>query len=254
MLKRIALVLLAGIALGGCASRSAFDRGVALYNAGRYEAALTAFNEAVADQASAAAYNNRGAALMRHGDAQAAVDDFTRGLALTPADADLLYNRGNALAALGRYREALADYNQAVSLTPWYAEAYYNRGAVRARMGDRDGAIADWRYAIGIERDAPTQALMRRLTGLTAGAYATDRGAIGGVTVTPGAGEASALAALTAVPAGSAGDLAARGVARALAGDAWGARDDLSRALAAEPDASRRALIERVLRAVEGSR
>jgi tetratricopeptide (TPR) repeat protein len=255
MLRRIALVVVAGVALGGCATGSpAFDRGVALYGAGNWEAAFVAFDDAVTEQPSGAAYNNRGAVRMRRGDVDGAIDDFTRGLALTPGDADLFYNRGNAYAARGRYREAFADYNQAGALAPLYAKAYFNRGSLRARLGDRDGAIADWRYAIGIEQDASARAAMQRATGLDA-AYATDSGRLGGVTVTPtGAGDPSALPALTAKTGSTAGDLAARGVARAIAGDAWGAQDDLRRAQAGEPDAGRRALIERFLRAVEGTR
>ncbi|HEY3067327.1 MAG TPA: tetratricopeptide repeat protein [Methylomirabilota bacterium] len=253
MLKTIALVWLAGVALGGCVTQfSSFDRGVALYGAGNWEGALVAFNDAVTEEPSGATYNNRGAALMRRGDVDAAIDDFTRGLALTPGDADLLYNRGNAYTARGRYREALADYNEAVAMAPLYAKAYFNRGSVRARVGDRAGAVADWRYAIGIERDADARAAMQRATGLDI-VYATDTGRLGGVTVAPTAtGEMSALPALPAAAGGAPADLAARGLARAIAGDTWGAQDDLRRALASEPDAARRALIERVLRAVEG--
>src|ERR1043166_9554288 len=85
----LALVVLAVVLFSRCATPPALDPGVMLYEQGRRRRALTAFDEAVREQPSAAAYANRGTTRIRLGDTAGGIADFTSALELTPNDFEI---------------------------------------------------------------------------------------------------------------------------------------------------------------------
>src|SRR5947209_4084579 len=177
MSTRLALVVLAVVLVSGCAKPPALERGLMLYEQGRYRRALAAFDEAVREQPSAAAYTNRGTTRIRLGDTAGAIADFTSALTLAPDDAEIFFNRGNARLVAGDPRGALADFTRAVGLRPGFALAVFNRGIARLRSSDVPGARADWSEAVALTPDARTREMMeRRAAALAreAGVPATD--------------------------------------------------------------------------------
>jgi tetratricopeptide (TPR) repeat protein len=73
-------------------------------------------------------YSNRGYAFRKLGDYEAAVEDYSAAIALSPASSTRLHNnRAYCLAKLGRYQEAIADYDAVVALDPDNVHAYHNR-------------------------------------------------------------------------------------------------------------------------------
>lgn len=137
------------------AADDAFQRGVALYRGGQYEAALEAFNQAVQTADSASARANRGVTRMRLGDATGALRDYDAALAASPRDAEILFSRGNARLALGDHTGAIADYSSAIALAPRYGEAYSNRSTARRRAGDEGGSEADRQQATALLAQRP---------------------------------------------------------------------------------------------------
>jgi tetratricopeptide (TPR) repeat protein len=133
---RAATMVMAAVAvLGGCAwqaERSAFHRGVALYERDQWDAAVLAYGDA---------------------------------LAFAPRNADIYVGRGAALLAAGEYDAAIADFTRALSLDPWNAAAAWNRGLARVRIGDVPGAQLDWRHAIRVESDPAMREWMRSASG-----------------------------------------------------------------------------------------
>src|SRR5947207_12869319 len=93
---RLARVVLAVVLVGGCAKPPALERGLMLYEQGRYRRALATFDEAVREQPSAAAYANRGTTRIRLGDTAGGIADFTTALPLAPNDSEALLTRGKA--------------------------------------------------------------------------------------------------------------------------------------------------------------
>jgi len=78
------------------------------------------------------------------GDAQAALGDFDRALALDPANADALREKATAFQALGRGAEAEALYKRAVELKPRYWGNYSHLGSFyyrHARYADAEQAF-----------------------------------------------------------------------------------------------------------------
>ncbi len=71
------------------------------------------------------------------------VDDFSKVISLCPSMAAAYYNKGNALLAMQNYVEAIDEYGKAIALEPSMGEAYYNRGYVHLKMGNKEAAVAD---------------------------------------------------------------------------------------------------------------
>jgi tetratricopeptide (TPR) repeat protein len=202
---------------------------------------------------------------VRLGQEVGALGDYTKAIELNPSDPELYLNRANAYMLLGNYQYAIKDLNRAIELAPHYAKAYFNRGTARLRgEGDRAGADADWRYAIALETDPYAQAAMARSAGFSPAPAHTAVASMSGTLAAPAqmplppppAPPPSALPAMPPAPTETldARALALRGVSRELDGDHLGAVADLRSAIGRETDPTRRANLERLLRALDTPR
>jgi serine/threonine-protein kinase len=89
------------------------------------------------------------------GDAQAALSDFDRALALDPANADALREKAAAFQALGRGAEAEALYRRAVELRPRYWGNYSHLGSFYYRRARYAEAEQAFRKVIELVPDSP---------------------------------------------------------------------------------------------------
>jgi tetratricopeptide (TPR) repeat protein len=96
------------------------NRGTMRLARGEPELALADFNRAIkADPGYAAAYNDRGVAYSALHRSADATRDYTRALALMPANPDqILFNRALAYEDQGDLKQAYLDYRQAAALSP----------------------------------------------------------------------------------------------------------------------------------------
>jgi hypothetical protein len=253
---------------------------VAHYNNGQYFFAADEFSAAIRRNPNlAAAYVNRGVTRMRLGEINAAIEDYNRAIELTPSDPAIYFSRGNALVAAGLYGPAVEDFSRALELSPAMAKAWFNRGTARSLAGQPETAMRDWLHAIEIEPDPWARAAMRRSAGMESQPAAAAVGAPGDVPTTvntvappppPGMGTAAvplpppATVAATppVAPAAwppsaqtiDARAKATRAISRELDGDHKGALPDLRAAVTLEPDSTRRASLESLLRLLEQPR
>jgi protein O-GlcNAc transferase len=142
--------------------------GVISYHRGDYGEAITRIDAALAINPDAAiAHNNRGAALKELKRHEAALASYDRAIALKPGYAEAHNNRGVALNALKRFEEGLASCEQAIALRPGFAEAFYNRGNALSALKRFEAALADYQRAIELKADYP-EAFSRRAAVLAA--------------------------------------------------------------------------------------
>ncbi len=143
------------------------NRGIAFYEKGNYDRALSDYNDALRLDPSADAYYQRGLVYYAKDDYDRAIADYDVAIKLGPnrkaygGDGKLIgskqvvahyyYARGNAYRAKGNYDRAIADYNEAIKLDPKDPSYYNRRGLAYKAKGDVDRAIADFNEAIRLD-------------------------------------------------------------------------------------------------------
>ncbi len=110
--------------------------GLKLFDKGRYEEALTAYNQAIAMKADdPKIWNNKGAALAKLERYKEALAAYDAALAFRPNFAKAWHNRGTALAKLKRYEEALEAFEEVIRLKPDDPEGWKNKTVALAVLG-----------------------------------------------------------------------------------------------------------------------
>jgi regulator of sirC expression with transglutaminase-like and TPR domain len=88
-------------------------------------------------------YNNLAGVTYLQGNANLAVERYTRALELAPNNAECLYNRAIVLRGLKRAQEGLRDLNEAIRLDPNFTLAYIARAGVLWENGEKEPARED---------------------------------------------------------------------------------------------------------------
>lgn len=97
------------------------------------------------------AFNNRANAHDYFGRSRAAIEDYSRALALDPHFVNARYNRGTTYLALEDFPDAIADFNAVLKLEPGRADAFNNRGLALLARGDLADAIDDFTSAVRLD-------------------------------------------------------------------------------------------------------
>ena len=120
-----------------------YNLGIALYDHGETDQAITHYREAIALRPNyAEAHYNLGRLLAEKGEFNDAIDHYEAALAINPADAEAHNNLGATLFEIGHVDDAIAHYNKALAIRPDYADASCNLADALLSKGDMDGAIA----------------------------------------------------------------------------------------------------------------
>ncbi|MCM0041889.1 MAG: tetratricopeptide repeat protein [Algoriphagus sp.] len=129
-----------------------FEKGVAQYKEGNFEAALAIFHELISREASNPIfYLYRGRILTRLGKGLEALADFDVLIQFEPYTTDYISDRAVVLHLLGRNEEAIAELDRAANLDPNNPYRYSSRAYLKDRIGDLAGAIADYEKAIQLD-------------------------------------------------------------------------------------------------------
>ena len=129
-----------------------FEKGVAHYKEGNFEAALTIFHELILQERENPAFHlYRGRILTRLGRGLEALADFDVLIQLEPYTTDYISDRAVVLHLLGRNEEAIEELDRAANLDPNNPYRYSSRAYLKDRIGDLAGAIADYEKAIELD-------------------------------------------------------------------------------------------------------
>ena len=127
------------------------DDAVARHRAGNLDAAIESYTRAIAiDRKFGPAYNFRGNAYEAKGDDGKAVDDYSNAVRFAPKMPRPLIDRGTLMERKGQFDLAIADFTRLIKLAKKDSAPYAQRGRVYLRKGELDRAIADLSQAIRI--------------------------------------------------------------------------------------------------------
>ncbi|HEX3640943.1 MAG TPA: tetratricopeptide repeat protein, partial [Ktedonobacteraceae bacterium] len=125
------------------------EEGNVHFNAGRYEAALATYEQALrSDPNSAVAYTGKGNALRRLNRKTEALEAYEQALRLDANYAAAYAGKGDVLGRLNRSKEALENYEQALQLDANLAAAYMGKGDVLDHLNRRQEALVAYQQAI----------------------------------------------------------------------------------------------------------
>ena len=160
MLKRVGIALVV-VLIGAVVykrtadprnAREAFDAGLRLTQATRYEQAALNFSRAIDLKPDfAEAYRMRGRVYVAEYSPDPAIKDFSKLIELKPNDAGALVERGLARLDKKDYQNAIADADRAIALDPKLGRAYNLRATARRAAGDPARALADFTRAVELE-------------------------------------------------------------------------------------------------------
>jgi len=128
-------------ALAGCRTGQDYNQRVAVCSAAIASGKLKGDDLA-------RAYHLRGWAYYSLKQAESAMQDYNRAIALVPTDPDFYNDRGIQFQDLGNNESALQDFNKSISLKPDYALGYANQGYTYKVLNRLDDAIAALSTAI----------------------------------------------------------------------------------------------------------
>ena len=134
---------------GELAAHGFFSIGCLLWEGGKTEKALSAYDTAIRLQPDyAEVYNNRGNIKSELGFSDAALEDYNEAICFNPNFVEAYYNRGVQKVLCEEFDAAITDYTEAIRIKPNMAEAYANLGMAKAGLNRTDEAKSDLQTAL----------------------------------------------------------------------------------------------------------
>lgn len=159
--------LVAAAAFASERSELLYSRGLVEFHAGKYQAALQKFDEAVAaDPADTFARYYRGITQARLGNNAAAIDDLKAALTAKPDLQQGWLELGDALVQTGQYDDATPWLEKAQGVPALEADASFSLGLAQLRTGDLAGAKQN--FARAGTRDPKLDVPSKYYLGITA--------------------------------------------------------------------------------------
>ncbi|BDX39443.1 hypothetical protein CYCD_27980 [Tenuifilaceae bacterium CYCD] len=124
-------------------------KSIALNQVAQYKQALTEIDVALDIKPNSSEFMfTKGITYFQMQDYLKAIDIFTKVIKLDNSNPDVWINRGSARLLTGDTLGALSDYNLAIRVNPFYANAYSRRGILNAELNKTNAAIEDLTQAI----------------------------------------------------------------------------------------------------------
>ena len=129
-----------------------FERGCALYHAGKFEEAIRCFDAALAaDAKNPDVWNSKALALKAVGKSEQAIQCHKKALAADRHNTNAWNGMGNRFMDLHKFEDALASYNEALAINPADINALYAKGSALKALGKLDEAVVCYEKALTID-------------------------------------------------------------------------------------------------------
>jgi tetratricopeptide (TPR) repeat protein len=127
-----------------------------------WAAAVEAYTRVVAiDPSYAAAWNNLGLLEHRMGHYERAGECYRRAFDADESCCQSPFNLGSLHEDLGDFTAALAWYRRALEIQPDYADAHFNLAGVLAKTGQSESAARHWRRYLELDHGSPWALIAR---------------------------------------------------------------------------------------------
>jgi tetratricopeptide (TPR) repeat protein len=134
------------------AFKEEFEKGYNLYELGRYEEALDAFDRVTEiNPKELLSWHNKGVVLTVFDRYEDALDAFNKAIEIDPLDAESWYGKGTVFDRLGRYEEALDAFNKAIKIDPKEALPWFSVGFVLDELGRQEESLDAFNNAIELD-------------------------------------------------------------------------------------------------------
>jgi len=128
------------------------DKGIELYDLGKYEEAITYFKKALEiDPNNAHALNNIGRAYAQLADYEIAKKYFEQAIQIDPNYQNALSNLGHVYQILGKYEEAIKYYEESLKINPNNIEVIKNTGYTLSELDKHEESIEYFKKALEID-------------------------------------------------------------------------------------------------------
>ena len=132
-------------------ARKDIDKGNIELFSENYGAAIKNYNNAITINPTIPAHFNKGFALAKLGNHNAAIGSFDDVLAIDSNDAEAHYNKGVALGNLGKHNDAIASFDDVLAIDFNNVDAHYNKGVALAKLGKHNAAIGSFDDVLAID-------------------------------------------------------------------------------------------------------
>ena len=132
-------------------------KGLAYYNLGQYDEAISNYNRVIELKPTVGAYRGLGIVYSEIGASENATDAFDKALEMDTSTIEegtyrsmysIYYSRGLTYYAMQEYDKAISDFEKAIELKSDYAEAYRDLGKAYLEIGDKTKANEAFETAI----------------------------------------------------------------------------------------------------------
>ena len=115
-----------------------YDKGLTLQILGRYDDAISCYDEALKVYPRADAWNNKGNVYLKADRYDDALECYDKALNIDPNFVNALNGKGRALEGLGKYDDALECYDKALEIDDTDALIWYNKAYVLEELGKHE--------------------------------------------------------------------------------------------------------------------
>ncbi len=144
-------ILLAGFVIS-CNSGPT-SKGDALFNAGKYEAAVEAYDDELSENPDVSILYNRGRAYEELGKFDEAMADFERVIRADERNINAYISMAHVHYKLGQYSQALVDAGRALDLNENSPQGHFLEGRCRHQLGYFDAALESYSLALKLNPD-----------------------------------------------------------------------------------------------------
>lgn len=174
--------------LFGFGRNERYDKGIRLFDQGKYEEAIAELNQVVRGRDGgrsdaltqrltsfyiAEAYANLGTAALAGHEFERAEDYLGKALAINPHYADLHFHYGRACRAAGHFAQAISAFENALRINKRFAKAHFYLGLSLYEAERPAEALDQIRDALTLDRGFQTDDIARAIEAHDAGDYAT---------------------------------------------------------------------------------